>query len=89
MSDRISSSSGSGPAFIPMFVVRRGTKLRKYRQPADGQMLRKRSQGAEKKIEGILEEYGKRWNWRVGGEGWRQGLDVGLDVGPGQVDVEE
>ena len=66
-----------------MLVVCRGTKLRKNRQPTDGQMLRKRSQGTEEKVEGILEEYGKRWDWRVGREGWREGLDVGLDVGPG------
>ena len=83
MSDGTTSRSGSGPAFIAMLVVRRGPKLRKYRQPADGQMLRKRSQGAEEKVEGILEEDGKRWDWRVGGEGWREGLDVGLDLGPG------
>ena len=83
MSDGITSGSASGPAFIVMLVVGRGTKLRKNRQPTDGQMLRKRSQGAEEKIEGILEEYGKRWDWRLGGEGWREGFDVGLDVGPG------
>lgn len=76
MSDGITSRSGSGPASIAMLVVGRGTKLRKYRQPTDRQMLRKRSQGAEEKIEGILEEYGKRWDRRVGGEGWREGLDV-------------
>ena len=83
MNDGITSRSCSRPAFIAMLVVCRGSKLRKYRQPADGQMLRKRSQGAEEEIEGILEEYGKRWDWRVGREGCREGLDVGLDVGPG------
>ena len=71
MSDGITSRSSSGPAFIAMLLVDRGTKLRKYRQPTDGQMLGKRSRGAEEKIEGILEEHGKRGDWRVGGGGWR------------------
>lgn len=48
-------------------------------------MLRECGEGAEKEVEGVLEEYGKRWDGRIGCEGCRKGFDVG----PGQVDIEE
>lgn len=48
-------------------------------------MLRKCGEGTEEEVESVLEEYGERWDWRTGCEGWRKGFDVG----PGKVDVEE
>ncbi|CAD6568819.1 MAG: hypothetical protein ASARMPREDX12_001855 [Alectoria sarmentosa] len=62
-----------------------GAMLPNDGQPTDGQVLRERGEGTEKEVEGVLEEYGKRWDGRIGCEGCRKGFDVG----PGQVDIEE
>ena len=48
-------------------------------------MLREGGEGTEEEVEGVLEEDGECGDGRVRGEGWGDGLDVR----PGQVDVEE
>ena len=68
-----------------MLVLCCGTKLPDESQPTDGQVLREGGDGAEEEVEGVLEEDGKVWDWRIGYGGRRKRFNVG----PGKVDVEK
>lgn len=71
--------------FIVMLILCCGTKLPSNSQPTNDQVLCECGEGTEEEVEGVLEDYGKGWDWGVVCEGCREGFDVG----PGQVDVKE